>query len=64
MEALLVESRIVDPGLWSLGCGSLVVKPWVVDPGLWSLGCGRFGCGALDCEILELWRLGCGALDC
>ena len=45
----------MEPGLWSLGCGALVMDPrlWslVVDPGLWSLGCG-----ALVVEPM-LWSL-------
>ena len=45
----------MEPGLWSLGCGALVVEPrlWilgcealVVEPGLWIL-----------CTMYPLWRL-------
>ena len=55
----------MDPGLWSISCGSWIVKPGMWSLGLWSLGCEAWVmepwiAGALVVDP-GLWSLSCGS---
>ena len=52
----------MEPGLWSLGCGTWIVVALVVEPGLWSPVLWSLGCrywivepGVVEIWIVELW---------